>query len=151
MLRQDKEMSYDRTAAALSAGTWGVLSTFDGESSYGVPVNYVYSHAERAIFIHCALKGKKLDNIKYNNRVSFAVVLSERIVPEKFTTLYESAIASGRASIVENEDEKIKRLRQLCEALAPGNASADYITKYLPAAEVLRIDIDDMSGKKNAD
>lgn len=150
-MRQDKEMGYEEAAAALASGKWGVLSTFDGEAPYGVPLNYVYSHSERAIFFHCAPKGRKLDNIRYNGNVSFTVVLREHIVPERLTTVYESVIASGRASVVEDEGEKVKRLKALCEALAPEHTDGldEFIKKYLSAVTVLRMDIDNISGKRN--
>jgi nitroimidazol reductase NimA-like FMN-containing flavoprotein (pyridoxamine 5'-phosphate oxidase superfamily) len=151
MRRHDKEMGYEDAAASLASGTWGVLSTWDGEAPYGVPVNYVYSHSERAIFIHCALQGKKLDNIKFNNNVSFTVVPKERVIAEKFSTQYESVIVSGKASIVEDEDERVKWLVKLCEALAPESAGrTEYINKYLSIVAVLRIDIDNISGKRNS-
>jgi nitroimidazol reductase NimA-like FMN-containing flavoprotein (pyridoxamine 5'-phosphate oxidase superfamily) len=153
MLRRDKEMSYEATATALAAGKWGVLSTFDGEAPYAVPVNYFYSHEDNAIFFHCALKGKKLDNINYNEHVSFAVVLQERIVPGRFTTLYQSVIVSGRAAVVENKHERIKRLTQICDVLVPESADKhdEYIMKYLSSVTVVRINVDSISGKTNSD
>lgn len=153
MRRSDREMCYEDTAAALASGKWGVLSLWDGEEPYGVPVNYVYSHGDGAIFLHCAKKGRKLDIIKLNSSVSFAVVSRERIVPERFTTLYESVIVSGKASVVEDEDEKVRRLIQLCEALTPENTDGrgPYIKKYLSETAVIRIDIENMSGKSNID
>jgi nitroimidazol reductase NimA-like FMN-containing flavoprotein (pyridoxamine 5'-phosphate oxidase superfamily) len=153
MRRYDREMCYEDTAAALASGKWGVLSMWDGEEPYGVPVNYVYSQSDGAIFFHCAKEGRKLDIINFNNKVSFAVVSRERIIPERFTTLYESIIVSGKASVVEDEDEKLKRLIQLCEALTPENIDGrdPYIKKYLSETTVIRIDIENISGKRNID
>ncbi|MGE5494726.1 MAG: pyridoxamine 5'-phosphate oxidase family protein [Burkholderiales bacterium] len=153
MLRRDREMGYEETAAALATGKWGVLSTFDGKSSYGVPVNYFYSHSEKAVFFHCAPRGMKLDNIRYNRNVSLTVVLHESIVPGKFTTLYKSVIASGKAHIIEDEEEKKKRLKLLCQALDPGSAekSDECIMKHLSSVAVVRVNIESISGKQNSE
>lgn len=148
MRRKDREIDREETVEALKKGTWGVISvSVDGEP-YGVPVNYYYSSEENAIFFHCAKEGRKLDGITYNSRVSFTVVLSEKIIPEKFSTLYESVIVSGRASLVKDKEETAKRLRELCDVLAPG-MDADGMINQCTSAAMVRIDIENMSGKKH--
>ena len=64
----------------LEQGSYGILSTvsIDGQP-YGVPVNYVYLKEENCIFFHCAMIGKKIDNMTANNKVSFTVVLMKRL------------------------------------------------------------------------
>jgi uncharacterized protein len=150
MRRKDREMSRDESLAALKKGTWGVLSVISEGEPYGVPLNYYYSTEENAVFFHCAVEGRKLNAIESDQRVSFAVVLSEKIDAGRYTTLYESVIVSGRASIVSDEEEKFKRLKELCSALAPGGDGGDaMINKYLKLTHVVRIDVESISGKTN--
>jgi uncharacterized protein len=152
MRRKDRETTAGETRDLLERGTWGVLSTVSDGTPYGVPLNYYYSREENAVFFHCAGEGRKLDNIGAESRVSFAVVVEASVLAERFTTLYSSVIVSGRACLVSGADEKIKRLRGLCAALAPGNTGAaeSMISRCLASTEVLRLDIEAISGKRNS-
>jgi nitroimidazol reductase NimA-like FMN-containing flavoprotein (pyridoxamine 5'-phosphate oxidase superfamily) len=134
MNRPEKRISDAEAKAVLRAGTYGVLSVVGEDGApYGVPLNYVYSEEERALFFHCAQAGRKLDAIRRESRVSFAVVGKAEIDAPQLTSRYESVIAEGRASVVQGDDEKRLRLRQLCDALAPASPRRDaVIEKYLP-------------------
>jgi uncharacterized protein len=151
MRRKDREMSQEDTLKALKKGTWGVLSITEGGAPYGVPVNYYYSSEENAVFFHCAKEGRKLDGISVDSRVSFTVVLSEEIIPDKFTTHYECVIAAGRASVLSDPGETAKRLKKLCEVLAPSGKEKidDAVSKWLQSTAVVRIDIESITGKRN--
>jgi len=151
MRRKDREMTGEDALAALEGAKWGVLSTSADGIPYGVPVNYYYSREENAIFFHCAPTGRKLNNINATSAVSFTAVLSETIIPEKFATLYKSVIVSGRASLVDGRDEKIKRLGELCASLGQRDIRErdTFILKYLSSTAVVRIDIYDISGKSH--
>lgn len=93
----------------------------DGEP-YCVPVSYAFLGGK--IVFHCALKGRKLDFIGANPKVSFAVSRHpDRARPHHpetgCTYRYESVICSGRARIVEDLDE---RFALLCGFLEYFNA-----------------------------
>lgn len=105
MRRKDRELSIEKALEIIERGEYGVLSTFDGEYPYGVPVNYVYK--DGVIYIHCALEGKKLENISKHPKVSFSVVTKSKILPEKLTTAYESVVAFGTAELVEGPEKKV--------------------------------------------
>jgi hypothetical protein len=144
-------MTDEDARALLKKGTYGVLSVADGDSApYGVPLNYVYSEDENALFFHCARIGRKMDCIRKDSRVSFTVTGRADIDAAQFTTCYESVIAQGRAYEVQGGEEIRLRLRQLCDALAPGEPRRDeVIEKYLASVAVVRIDIQSVSGKAN--
>lgn len=152
MAEQRGKMTQTQSKEILRQCTYGILSTCGEDGSpYGVPLNYFFREEENAIYFHCAKKGKKLDHIRKNDRVSFAVVAKEEIVQEQFTTHYQSVILEGRASIVEHDEEKKHLLRQLCEQLAPNAVERreEVIEKYLPAVCLVKIDIETLSGKNN--
>jgi len=153
-MRPERMVPENEAKEILARGEWGVLSTatLDGEP-YGVPVNYYYAPEEQAIYIHCALRGRKLTNIAQNSRVSFAVVAEARIVPERYTTHYDSAIASGRAQVVTDAAEKRRVLFELCRVLTPDAIERRdaVIEKYLPAVAIIKITVERITGKRNRD
>lgn len=131
----------------LSRCAYGVLSTAgeDGQP-YGVPLSYAYK--EKCIYFHCAVSGHKIDNIEFNPRVSFCVVGKVRILPEKFSTEYESAIAFGTASELSGP-EKHSALLLLLEKYTPGfiEDGKKYIERKEQSTRVFKIEIDHISGK----
>jgi nitroimidazol reductase NimA-like FMN-containing flavoprotein (pyridoxamine 5'-phosphate oxidase superfamily) len=105
MRRKDRELPIGKALEIIEKGEYGVLSTFDGEYPYGVPVNYAYK--DGIIYIHCALDGKKLENISKHPKVSFSVIAKSKVLPEELTTAYESAIAFGSAELVEGVEKRV--------------------------------------------
>ena len=79
------------------------ISVDDGYP-YAIPMNHVYLDGN--IYYHCSKKGHKLDNIKENSKVCVSAVSEYEFVPDKFTVGYKSVVVFGKASVVEDEDEK---------------------------------------------
>lgn len=151
MSTQKRFILKEEALLLLEHGSYGVLSTVseDGQP-YGIAVNYCYSADENCIFFHCAASGRKMDNILKNNKVSFAVIGSHQVIPEKLTTFYESVIAEGRAEIVANEDEKKEKLLSICKKFAPDQKGLDDIIKQGSAVTaVVKINIKSITGKRN--
>lgn len=88
---------------------------------YGLPLSLV--RAGEVFYFHCADEGEKLDCLRFNPVVSLSAVsrCSPKFEEEKnnFTEYYNSAIAIGKAEIVEDSEEKIMALRMLCERFLP--------------------------------
>jgi len=148
MRRKDKMKTYEEAIQILDECTNGVLSVIgDGGYPYGVPVSYIYNDGK--IYFHCAGEGHKLDAIKADSRVSFTVVGADEIAPEKFTTMYKSVIAFGRASIIDTDEEKMAALNLIREKYS-GNfpkEGAAYIEKFWDKTTVVVIEIEHMTGK----
>ena len=70
-----------------------------------VPLNFCIISGN--LYFHCALEGRKLENLNQNNTGSFCVVGNIEIMPDKFGTKYESVIVSGKVAEV---FEKTKRV-----------------------------------------
>jgi uncharacterized protein len=145
--RKDREMDTETATQLLTKGEYGVLSTTgpDGQA-YGVPLNYVFN--DNRLYFHCALEGHKLDNIKANNKVSFCVVGKTRVLPDKFSTEYESAIVFGTASEVQGE-ERHNALLSIIEKYSPDfmEEGKKAIAKYDEKTTILKMDIAHISGK----
>ncbi|MCE1252879.1 MAG: pyridoxamine 5'-phosphate oxidase family protein [Anaerolineae bacterium] len=153
-MKASRMMPQEEAYKILREGQYGVLSMSAKDGTpYGVPLNYFYVAEENAIYFHCAIKGRKLEYLKENNRVSFVVVGHEQLIPERFVTHYDSVILTGRSSLVAGVEEKTKRLLQLCQSLAPEAVERrdEVIKKMLPAVEIVKIDILEISGKRNRD
>jgi nitroimidazol reductase NimA-like FMN-containing flavoprotein (pyridoxamine 5'-phosphate oxidase superfamily) len=133
----------------LEIGEYGILSTVDGSGQpYGVPLNY--AAADGAIYLHCTnAGGHKYDNIVGNNKVSFAVVGNTQVVPEKFGTLFESVIAFGEASVVEDEAERMTAFQAIIKKYSPEFLAdgEQYIAKMSSKTLVLKIKIERLTGK----
>ena len=145
--RSDREITIEEARAILDKGEYGILSTIDeGGQPYGVPLSYVYRND--GIYFHCALTGHKLDNIEHTAKVSFCVVGSTNVLPDKFATEYESAVAFGVASEVSGT-ERHDALLWLLEKYSPGFMEEGklYIEQKGQATKVVKIEISHVSGK----
>lgn len=152
MRRADRLLAQEEALKILDQGEYGILSTvgIDGKP-YGVPLSYIIKDN----FIYCHgtnAGGSKFDNISENKRVSFTVVGKTQVLPDKFGTLYESAIVFGEATIVESEEEKVSAFREYLQKyssdfLAEGEK---YIESAGPKAMMYRITMDTVTGKRKS-
>ena len=147
MRKSDREMTKEQSIELLQRGEYGVLSTIDSENNpYGVPLSYAY--ADNSLYIHGANEGTKLDNIINNDSVCFTVVGKTNILPEKFSTKYESVIVFGRGIIVTGDD-RVKGLREIIKKYSPEFIAQgeEYIERAKDKTTVIKIEITDLSGK----
>lgn len=148
MRRSDRQLDEQQAMQLLAAGEYGVLATVGEEGTpHGVPLNYVL--ADGAVWFHCALQGKKLENMRRHPKVCFTVVgKTQPVYAKNFTTLFESAILYGTASEVVPEQDKIKILRLLCEKYLPEHMEEfPGAMRSLPVTGIWKISIDHLTGK----
>lgn len=151
--RQDRIMEPTRALEILVNGEYGFLAVGTSKNGYGygVPLNFTFDIEKNALFFHCAREGHKIDNLTEHALVSFCVVGKTQVVPNKFTTLYESVMAFGRAELVVNETEAANALQALIEKYSPEyKASGEkYIQQLIHRTQVVRIDIHHITAKSN--
>lgn len=118
------------------------LTRPDG-TPYGLPLSLVRKD-EQTFYFHCAGEGEKLDCIAANPIVSLSAV--SKCSPKyeeknNFTTHYNSAVALGRAEIVNDDTEKIEALRILCLRFLPKHMEHfdEAIARSLHRTTVVRI------------
>ena len=91
----------------------------DGDRPYVVPMNYGYTTQEGklVLYLHSAVRGKKLDMIRANNRVFFETDCDlapfEGKLPCQYGLVYSSIMGRGTATIVEDVEEKKKAMSVL--------------------------------------
>ena len=147
MRRKEREIPSVEAIKILETSEYGVLSTVseDGQP-YGVPLSYVYK--DDAIYFHCAVAGQKLDNIANNSKVSFCVIGGTKVLPDKFSTEYESAVVFGTAGEVHGAEKNsalVWLLEKYCKDFM--EEGLKYIESKDSATKVVKITISHISGK----
>ncbi|MEW6725019.1 MAG: pyridoxamine 5'-phosphate oxidase family protein [Bacillota bacterium] len=129
----------------------GILALCRGYEPYQVPVNYVYMRGR--IYIHCGLKGRKLELLRQNPQVHFVAFEADPVTvsedPCRFTQHYRSVMVSGTARLISTDEAKREALSALVAKYAAGEA-----VKPLPAGAEAGVSIIEVSpvsitGKEN--
>ncbi len=145
--REDRTINKEEARELLERAEYGILSTVGADGlPYGIPVSYCVIGDD--IYFHCAVEGRKLDNIAHNPQVSFCVVGATDVLQDKFSTKYESTVVSGIASEVFAE-EKQQGLEGLLHKYSVGyyEKGLKYIEALDHKTKVYRVHIESMSGK----
>ena len=146
MRRSDRKLSDSETRQILRTGEYGVLSTIGKDGfPYGIPLSYVFDNEN--IYFHGTVNaGHKLENLKFSDKVCFTVVGKTEVLPDKFSTKYESVIVFG---IVKPAEDKLTALEKLCAKYCPDFEVQGQ--KYAKASEskvaVYELQIMEMTGK----
>lgn len=171
MRRKDREMSREFGLKVIDKSRYGVLSmTGEDNEPYGIPLSIVRDGSN--LYFHSAMDGKKVKIFETNPKISIAFV-GETKIPENytkeeldeivkdeskavlliskvFTTEYQSAIVTGKVKLVEDENEKNKALRLICEKYAP--TKMDYFNMAIKAGlkrtNVYQIEIEEIKSKR---
>lgn len=148
MRRKDRALSEEETKALLKGGEYGILSTIGPDGyPYGVPISYAYDEEQGLIFMHCAKEvGHKYENILFLPKACLTVVGNTKVLPEKFSTKYESVIAIGT---VELPEDKLPALMALVKKYCPGleEKGLIYAQKAQDTVTILALHIEELTGK----
>lgn len=147
--RLDRQMDEASAVELLKNGEYGVLSMITDEGKpYGIPISYVWD-GESSVYIHAAREGKKLICIEKGNSISFCIVGKTNVMPEKFSTEYESIILKGEAKIISSEEERMKALMLLVKKYSSGYMEEGkiYAENSNFKTEIIRLNINEWSGK----
>lgn len=134
MRRVAKEGSREDAIAMMEKATNGVLAV-NGDDGYpfAVPVSFVYK--DDKIVFHCSMEGHKVDAMKKDPKVSFCVVDADNIVPERFTTMFRSAIAFGKAKLVTEGEDFMWAMKAIGEKYTPKEMDSGGFHKYMKAED----------------
>ena len=149
MRRFKQEMSPEAAREILEKGSFGTMACAgDDGYPYAVPVSYVFD-GERILF-HCALEGHKIDAIRSCDKVSFCVVDQDEVVPSELTTYFRSAIAFGRARLVDDPTEKRAGLMKFGLKYEPGMDAhvQEHVDQSFGRTALVAIEIEHLTGKE---
>ncbi len=142
--------SRDEMEAFLDQEVLGYLGLVDEEGKpYVVPLNY--SYRDGRILFHCALEGKKLDCIRANPNVCFAVAtqlgqLRRHAVGGVCHVDSDSVICTGTARIIEDLDERASALNELNRSFRPD--ADDIPAEQVMKCGVVEITVSEMTGRR---
>lgn len=126
------------------------LAMCQGGQPYLLPLNYGY--VQGRVYLHTGRQGLKLDYLRANPRVCFEVSVDVELVPAEaacaWNCHYQCVLGFGRAVEVTDEEERRLGLEAVTSQYAgPGPHALK--EESLARACVLRIDIEELSGKRN--
>ena len=118
---------------------------------YVVPMNYGYTmeDGKLTLYLHSALRGKKLDMIRANSRVFFEIDCDllpfEGQLPCQYGLSYSSLMGRGTARIIEDAEEKM----QAMTALMKTQTAKDFTfnDRLVSIVAVIRIDVAEYTAK----
>ena len=117
MTKRERQVTdWDQIKGILDRGKVLHLGLCVDNEPYVVPMNYGYTAQEGKItlYLHSAVRGKKLDMIAANPKVFFEIdcdmIPFEGTLPCQYGVAYSSLMGKGRARLVEDVEEKKKAM-----------------------------------------
>ena len=150
MRRSDKELT-DRKDLddVLNRAVICHLALCKNSVPYVVPMNYGY--ADGCLYFHSAVEGRKIDILRSNNSVSFAMHVDERLATSdvacKWSTKYKSVVGEGKAFLVEKPKEKEKALAIIMRHYS--NQEFTFDPLQVKKVVIIKVIIDSISGKQS--
>lgn len=124
----------------------------DEEDIYILPMNYGYTlddTGKLTFYLHSGRRGKKLDLLRSNGRVSFELDCDHQLIekekPCQYGFAYSSIMGKGNAVIVEDVQEKQEALSILMKCVS--GKDFQFTEKLTTIVEVIRIDVEEYTGK----
>ena len=118
---------------------------------YVVPMNYGYTmeNGKLTVYLHSAVRGKKLDMIQANPRVFFEIdcdrIPFTGVLPCQYGVAYSSIMGKGVAQIVEDVEEKKKAMSILMKTQTGKDFSFE--DRLVSIVSVIRIDVQEYTAK----
>lgn len=150
MRRKDKELEQKEVMEKLDTQNVGILTVLgDDEYPYGVPINYSIYNGK--IIFHSAREGHKVDSMRNHEKAGFTVVISEEIVPQKFSSNFESIVVFGKIKEIVDLEEKKPRLLSLIKKYSSDfmESGEAYVNRAAEKTGVFEMEIEHITGKKS--
>lgn len=150
MRRVKNEISQEAAKELLRKNKRGALSVNgDDGYPYAVPIDFYYDEEENRIYFHSARKGHKIDSIKASDKVCFTTWDDGYLLEGDWAYYVSSCVVFGRASLVTDTDIALDKIRKFALKYYPTAEEVDEeIRKSFAAVQMVRIDIEHISGKK---
>jgi hypothetical protein len=140
-----------RMKSILKKGKYAVIALCRDGRPYIVTLSCGYDEARFALYFHTALVGLKLDIIKANPAACATVIIDRGYLAGECSHGYRSVVMNGTMHVVESLEEKKHGmdvlLVQLEEDPDAVRRKSLMDVKAYDRTCILRLDIDDMSGK----
>ena len=127
------------------------LGMVDGNKPYVVPLHYGYTleDGKLTFFMHGATEGRKIDVLKANDNVFVEIDMDEELIPSDvacdYAAYFLSLMAEGKATLVEDLDEKIRGLKVLMKTQT--GRDFDIPEPMAKGTAVIKVDVAEFSAK----
>jgi uncharacterized protein len=154
-MRRDKKEIRNRAVieSLLNFCHVGRLGTIGNDGCPRIkPLNFV--HRNGKIYFHSAREGEKIDDIIRDSRIVFEIdepigYVKGGVNPCSAKYLYRSVMIKGMAAIVSDDGERLLALRSLMEKYQPQGGYGEFLPEKLKITAVVRIDIEEITGKED--
>lgn len=135
----------------LQSTQYGYLSvgTTDNGYAYGVPISYAYDKKTNRLYFHGATEGQKIEMLEQDKKLTFCVVGATKVLPERFTTAYESVIVFGSVDLLYAEEDKREAMLAIINKYLPEHKAIgeNMLDKSLDKIAAYAIKIEHLTGK----
>ena len=152
MTKRERQITDEKQILAiLDAGKVLHLGLCVDNEPYVVPMNYGYLHenGKLTVYLHSAVRGKKLDMLRANPRVFFEIETDVMpfagVMPCQYGMVYSSVMGKGTASIVEDVEEKKKAMSILMKTQT--GKDFEFNDRLVSIVAVIRIDVAEYTAK----
>ena len=118
---------------------------------YVVPMNYGYTNEDGklVIYLHSAVRGKKLDMVQANPKVFFSIDCDrmpfEGRVPCQYGMVYSSIMGRGTATLVEDPEAKMEAMSIFMKSQTGKDFT--FNERLVSIVTVIRIDVAEYTAK----
>jgi len=125
------------------------IAVSDNNNPYVFPVCFGYK--DNCLYLHSAPEGRKIEILKKNNKVCFAIDIDTELVESDrgcdWGIKYLSVIGFGRALFVEKPDEEKEALSIIMKHYS--DKDYQFPENSLKKVKIIKIEIESMTGKKS--
>ena len=152
MTKRERQVTdLNEIARILETGKVLHLGLSVNDEPYVVPMNYGYTmeDGKLVIYLHSAVKGKKLEMVQTNPRVCFNIDCDrmpfEGRVPCQYGMVYSSILGRGTAALVEDPEDKMEAMSILMKTQTGKDFT--FNERLVSIVTVIRIDVTEYTAK----
>jgi len=156
MRRKDREIKDMKAITGiLDMCKTASVAMIDNDVPYVVPLSYGYELKDDILilYFHCAKEGRKMDILKHNSRVCFAIYnegeLLHAQIPCNSGYYYSSIIGNGAVEFIENSADKRYALGKMFKHQSGKNV--EFTDAQSDSVCVFKIIARDYTGKRKKD
>jgi len=149
MRRKDRERDTAFAYGVIDNAPYVVVGINGENGVYTVPLSIVRDGDK--LYFHSALDGRKINDLRHDNRVAITAVTDCVVDENQLTTRYKSAYGEAEAIEITDIEEKKRALNIITERFAPSTTvdMEDHFRKMLSRTAVWCLSLKSLTGKEN--
>ncbi|NCE65211.1 5-nitroimidazole antibiotic resistance protein [Pseudoflavonifractor sp. 524-17] len=151
MRRKDREMGQEFALMVLDKAEWMTLAMtgLDG-APYCIPINM--ARQGEWLYLHSAPEGEKAQCLRVHPKVCVTAVGDTHVIPERYTTEFESAVVRGTAEELTENQDRLEALRIFCAKYCGPQQMGERFEKAAAGSfgrtALFRIHMDEITAKR---